>query len=97
MVRSELVERLVAKNPTLTTEDFDRIVRLIFETMSAHLADGGNIELRGFGTFSTRARDGRIGRNPRTGEAVEVSPKRSVYFRPGKEVRALVRRGNVRN
>ena len=97
MTRSELVERLVAQNPRRTTKDFDRIVKLIFQTVSEHLAKGGSVELRGFGSFSTRAREGRIGRNPRTGEAVEVLPRRAVYFRPGKEMRALVRDSNVRN
>ena len=57
--------------------------------MSQHLADGGKVELRGFGTFSTRERKGRSGRNPRTGESVTVRPKRAMHFKPGKALREM--------
>lgn len=87
MIRSELVQRIVADNPTLSGKDVERLVATVFETISARLAAGGRVELRGFGTFSTRPRDARVGRNPRTGAAVDVVAKRVPYFKPGKEMR----------
>jgi integration host factor beta subunit len=87
MIRSELVQRVAEANPDLPAKDVERLVGAIFESISAHLVSGGRVELRGFGAFSTRARDARTGRNPRTGEAVDVSAKRVPYFKPGKEMR----------
>jgi integration host factor beta subunit len=87
MIRSELVQRVAEANPELSQKDIERLVTLVFEAISTRLAEGGRIELRGFGAFSTRARDARTGRNPRTGEPVEVSAKRVPYFKPGKEMR----------
>jgi integration host factor subunit beta len=87
MIRSELVQMLVEENPGLSIKEIDRIVTIFFEEISQRLADGGRVELRGFGAFSTRARDARTGRNPRTGETVDVSAKRVPYFKPGKEMR----------
>ncbi len=87
MIRSELVTRLAAENPGLTTADVENIVDCFFEEISAQLSAGGRVELRGFGTFSTRARESRTGRNPRTGDAVEIGSKRVPYFKPGKEMR----------
>lgn len=87
MIRSELVTLLAAENPGLTLTDVENIVDCFFEEISGQLARGGRVELRGFGTFSTRARDGRTGRNPRTGDAVEIGSKRVPYFKPGKEMR----------
>ena len=63
------------------------MVDIFFEEITQRLAEGGRVELRGFGTFSTRERDARTGRNPRTGETVEVPSKRVPYFKPGKEMR----------
>lgn len=60
---------------------------IFFEEIAQRLAEGGRVELRGFGTFSTRERDARTGRNPRTGETVDVPAKRVPYFKPGKEMR----------
>ncbi len=88
MIRSELVQKLAEKNETLSVRDIEAVVDSFFEQIVARLAAGGRVELRGFGAFSTRARDARVGRNPRTGEAVEVSAKRVPYFKPGKEMRA---------
>ena len=88
MIRSELVHRLGAKNPALSQRDVEAIVATFFDDISARLAEDGRVELRGFGAFSTRARDARTGRNPRTGETVDVSAKRVPYFKPGKEMRA---------
>ncbi len=63
------------------------MVDIFFEEITQRLAEGGRVELRGFGTFSTREREARTGRNPRTGESVDVPAKRVPYFKPGKEMR----------
>jgi integration host factor subunit beta len=88
MIRSELIDKLAAKNPGLAARDIEGIVDCFFEEVLAQLAHGGRVELRGFGTFSTRERDARTGRNPRTGAAVEIDAKRVPHFKPGKEMRA---------
>ena len=88
MIRSELVQLLAAENPNLTVREIDSIVATFFDEIVEKLAAGGRVELRGFGAFSTRFREGRTGRNPRTGAAVEVPAKRVPYFKPGKEMRA---------
>jgi integration host factor subunit beta len=87
MIRSELVQTLANANPGLSLRDIDQIVSVFFDTITEQLAKGGRVELRGFGAFSTRDRDGRTGRNPRTGESVAVEAKRVPYFKPGKEMR----------
>lgn len=87
MIRSELVKKLEGDNPDLKSEEVERIVDLFFNQIVQRLADGGRVELRGFGAFSTRERKPRMGRNPRTGESVQVPAKRVPYFKPGKEVR----------
>ena len=87
MIRSELITRLEKDQPDLSPREVEQIVGFVFDRISEQLAEGGRVELRGFGTFTTRARDGRVGRNPRTGEAVDVQPKRVPYFKPGKEMR----------
>ncbi|MGY4398139.1 integration host factor subunit beta [Sphingomonas sp. UYAg733] len=88
MIRSELVDMLALDNPDLALRDIEAIVSTFFDEISRRLAADGRVELRGFGAFSTRARDARIGRNPRTGETVDVVAKRVPYFKPGKEMRA---------
>ena len=88
MIRSELLLALAKENPELRTEDVECVVDTFFDEIAQRLADGGRVELRGFGAFSTRDRDGRQGRNPRTGETVDVPAKRVPYFKPGKEMRA---------
>ncbi|MGI4877603.1 MAG: integration host factor subunit beta [Janthinobacterium lividum] len=87
MIRSELVAMVAEKNPHLTLRDVERVVATIFDTVVDALAVGRRVELRGFGAFSTRARDARTGRNPRTGTAVAVDAKRVPYFKPGKDLR----------
>jgi integration host factor subunit beta len=87
MIRSELVQRLAEDNPGLSPRDVEAIVTVVFDQITARLVENGRVELRGFGAFSTRARDARVGRNPRTGESVEVVAKRVPYFKPGKEMR----------
>ena len=88
MIRSELLMALAKDNVGLRPEDVERAVDTFFEQIAAQLARGGRVELRGFGAFSTRERDARMGRNPRTGELVDVPGKRVPYFKPGKEMRA---------
>ena len=93
MIRSELLNVLAKDNPDLRTEDVEQVVDIFFDEISRRLAEGGRVELRGFGAFSTRSRDARKGRNPRTGETVEVEAKRVPYFRPGKEMRRVLNEG----
>jgi len=78
MIRSELLQALTKESPEMRSEEIERVVDVFFDEIAKRLADGGRVELRGFGAFSTRERDARKGRNPRTGETVEV---------PGKEMR----------
>ena len=87
MIRSELVAKIAAENPELTQAEAEKVVRTIFESITEALAKDGRVELRGFGAFSVRHRDPRRGRNPRTGEAVDVEAKSVPYFRAGKELR----------
>ena len=87
MIRSELLQALSADNPELRPEEVEQVVDIFFDEITARLAEGGRVELRGFGTFSTRQRDARNGRNPRTGATVDVPAKRVPYFKPGKEMR----------
>lgn len=87
MIRSELLQAIAADNPDLRPEEVEQVVTIFFDEIGKRLAEGGRVELRGFGAFSTRARDARMGRNPRTGESVDVPAKRVPYFKPGKEMR----------
>jgi len=88
MIRSELLQALARENPGLRAEEIEKVVSVFFDEIAQRLARGGRVELRGFGAFSTREREGRRGRNPRTGETVEVPGKRVPYFKSGKEMRA---------
>jgi len=87
MLKSELIERLASEYPHMTQKDVERIVNLILESMIETLEKGGRVELRGFGAFSVRSRPARVGRNPRTGEAVSVPAKHVPFFKSGKELR----------
>ena len=87
MIKSELIARLAAENPHLTQRDVERVVGVILERMINALENGGRVELRGFGAFSVRERPARTGRNPRTGETVEVPAKSVPFFKSGKELR----------
>lgn len=87
MIKSELITLLAENNPHLYQRDVERIVTTIFDEISNALARGDRVELRGFGAFSTKERAERIGRNPRTGEAVKVDKKYVPYFKCGKELR----------
>lgn len=87
MIRSELLQALAKENPELRAEEVEAVVDIFFEEIADKLAKGGRVELRGFGAFSTREREARQGRNPRTGENVSVPGKKVPYFKPGKEMR----------
>lgn len=88
MIRSELLQALARENPGLRVEEVEKVVDTFFEEIEQRLAQGGRVELRGFGAFSTRQREPRQGRNPRTGASVAVPGKKVPYFKPGKEMRA---------
>ncbi|PCI00087.1 MAG: integration host factor subunit beta [Alphaproteobacteria bacterium] len=87
MTKSELIAKLAARNPNLYVRDVETIVDTIIEEMSAALERGDRIELRGFGAFSVKHRAPRKGRNPRTGETVQVPAKRTPAFKTGKALR----------
>ncbi len=89
MTKAELVEE-VAKTTQLTKKHAELIVNTVFESIVTSLKEGDKIELRGFGSFRIRNRGPRIGRNPKTGDRVEVPPKRIPYFKPGKELKELL-------
>lgn len=87
MIKSELVARLTQANPHLYQRDIERIVNAILNEIASALARGERVELRGFGAFSVKSRPARLGRNPRTGEPVQVAPKHVPFFKTGKELR----------
>ncbi len=87
MIKSELVQRIADRNPHLYQRDVENIVNAILDEIVQALADGNRVELRGFGAFATKQRDGRVGRNPRTGELVQVDQKSVPAFKTGKELR----------
>ncbi|HWL67280.1 MAG TPA: integration host factor subunit beta [Geminicoccus sp.] len=87
MTRSDLIRRIAEANPHLYLRDVEKIVATVFEELTKALERGDRVELRGFGAFSIRGRSARTGRNPRTGEEVDVPDKRVPYFKTGKELR----------
>ena len=87
MTKSDLVQRLADKNPHLYLRDIEKIVNTIFDEITEALIHGDRVELRGFGAFSVKSREARIGRNPRTGQAVQVEAKKMPYFKTGKGLR----------
>ncbi len=87
MIRSELIQKIADENPHLFQRDVERIVNTIFEEITQALERGERVELRGFGAFSVKHRDARIGRNPRTGESVAVEAKAVPFFKTGKLLR----------
>jgi len=86
MNKSELVEQLAGANLHLTRRDAEIIVTTIFDEITAALSRGDRVELRGFGAFSVKKRDQRIGRNPRTGDSIAVSEKHVPLFKTGKQL-----------
>ena len=87
MIRSELIQKIADENPHLFQRDVERIVNTIFEEITDALANGDRVERRGFGAVSVKTRDARVGRNPRTGEAVSVDQKKVPFFKTGKLLR----------
>ena len=87
MTKSELIARLAELNPRLYLREVERIVDTVFEEITQAMVDGDRVELRGFGAFSVKHREARTGRNPRTGESVEVEAKRLPFFKTGKGLR----------
>ena len=87
MTRSELVQNLCTRNSSLSSSQVEECVSVIFDEITQALASGNRVELRGFGVFSVKKRDSRIGRNPRTGQAVKVDAKSIPFFKTGKNLR----------
>lgn len=93
MTKSELIQRLAEANPHLYQRDVERIVATVFEEITTALSRGDRVELRGFGAFSVKERGSRTGRNPRTGESVQVDAKYIPYFKTGKQLRERLNTG----
>jgi integration host factor subunit beta len=93
MIRSELIQKVADENPHLYHRDVERIVNTIFEEVIAAMARGDRVELRGFGAFSVKKRDARVGRNPRTGDSVKVEEKHVPFFKTGKLLRDRLNEG----
>ncbi|RED14126.1 integration host factor subunit beta [Pontivivens insulae] len=87
MIKSELIQKIADENPHLYQRDVERIVGTIFDEIINAMANGNRVELRGFGAFSVKQRDARVGRNPRTGESVDVAEKHVPFFKTGKLLR----------
>lgn len=87
MIKSELIDKISESNPHLLQRDIEKIVNVIFDEITDALARGERVELRGFGAFSVKHRPARTGRNPRTGETVDVEEKYVPFFKTGKELR----------
>jgi integration host factor subunit beta len=93
MTKSELLEKIAAVQSQLSVKDVELAVKMILDHMTDALADGDRIEVRGFGSFSLHYREPRIGRNPKTGEKVELAGKYVPHFKPGKELKDRVNLG----
>lgn len=93
MIKSELVQIIAGRNPHLYQRDVETIVNAIFDEITQALCEGNRVELRGFGAFSVKNRPPRAGRNPRTGEAVDVDEKWVPFFKTGKELRERLNGG----
>ena len=87
MIRSELIQKIAEENPHLFQRDVERIVATIFDEIISAMSRGERVELRGFGAFSVKQRQSRQGRNPRTGETVQVDEKHVPFFKTGKLLR----------
>ncbi len=90
MTKSELVEVIAEKHGSITRREAEVVVNTIFAAIGDALADGDRVELRGFGSFTIKQRNARIGRNPKTGASVQVPAKIVPHFKPGKELRERV-------
>lgn len=87
LIRSELIQKIAEENAHLNHREVEKIVNTIFEEIIEAMARGDRVELRGFGAFSVKKRDARVGRNPRTGDAVDVEEKHVPFFKTGKLLR----------
>lgn len=90
LTRSELIERIAVRQTQLSSKDVELAVKTMVDQMSNALSEGGRIEIRGFGSFSLHYREPRVGRNPKTGDSVELSGKYVPHFKPGKELKDRV-------
>ena len=95
MTRAQLIEAMIGAMPHLSIQSIENAVKQLFEAMSATLAGGGRIEIRGFGSFSLHYRSARTARNPKTGELVTTKSKYVPHFKPGKELRERVNTSSV--
>ena len=93
MIKSELVQRIANRNPHLYLRDVEKIVNAILDEITGALSRGDRVELRGFGAFSVKHRDARVGRNPRTGAHVPVNEKTVPFFKTGKDMRERLNQG----
>jgi integration host factor subunit beta len=93
MTKSELIEKLALVHTQLSIKDVELAVKMMLDQMTGALAEGERIEIRGFGSFSLHFRAARLGRNPKTGEKVNLMGKYVPHFKPGKELRERVNRG----
>ncbi len=94
MIRSELIQRIADDNPHLYHRDVERLVNTVFEQITGAMSKGDRVELRGFGAFSVKRRDARVGRNPRTGDAVDVEAKHVPFFKTGKGLHDRLNEGS---
>ena len=92
MTKSGLIEAAAERTPHISKKDTEIVVNTIFESMAEALRDGQRIEIRGFGSFQVKIREARDGRNPKTGEPVHISAKRTPFFKVGKELKEMVDR-----
>ena len=90
MIRSELIQKIADENPHLFQRDVERIVNTIFEEITDALANGDRVELRGFGAFSVKTRGARVGRNPRTGEVIQIAGYKQPRFKVGQKLKDAV-------
>ncbi len=90
MTKSELIEKIAAKNPNLMLKDVEKIVNVILNKIISTLASGDRVEFRGFGAFSVRKRAPRVAKNPRTGARVEVDERNIAHFKTGKELHEML-------
>lgn len=95
MTKSELIERLSTASGALNKKEAELVVNTIFDCIGVALVGGGRVEIRGFGSFSIRERDGREARNPKSGDVVKIPPKKTPFFKTGKELRERVNRGGL--
>lgn len=90
MTKSELIEAVAAKVTNFSRKDVEIIVETLFESMANSLAQGDKVEIRGFGSFKIKERDGRQGRNPKSGENIFIDAKKVPFFKAGKEIRERI-------